>query len=229
MPNSASDRDVSALHTKVPERSGQQLTGKRQADCEALAIRVANVFCSAFATLAEHKEEIELLWREFGRLRAGETILNCRTKKEYCEKVLHRSIRAAQYLLSGGNPASKRNKRETVSHPALTITHKQRERLLSAATIVGTELIPAFEKGGDISRPIAELKKIAFNSAELNSIVESQQSTPANKAVSEEVRTVALQLAHEVLRRNFGPMTQALAYQLVELFDPRNSGQGRTW
>ena len=74
---------------------------------EALASRVE----SAFAKLAAHKEDIEKLWVEFSLLKDGETIRGCKTKTEFCEKVLGRSIRAVQYMLDGGN----HRRHETVS------------------------------------------------------------------------------------------------------------------
>ena len=77
---------------------------------EALAQKVA----SAFAKLAQHKEDIEQLWREFAALKDGEAIMGCTTKTEFCERVLGRSIRAIQYLINGGNH-NRGNRRETVS------------------------------------------------------------------------------------------------------------------
>ncbi len=188
----------------------------RHAEREALAQRVADAFHAAFAKLAEHKEDIEQLWREFEHLKPGETIMQCRTKTEYCQKVLHRSIRAAQYMLTGGNPVAKR-KRETVSRATPAITPKQRDRLLSAAAIVGTELIPAFDHDRDLSAPIAQLRKIAFDSAELYSIVESQNALETENG---KVRTLALQLARKVLLIKSSPEIQELASQLIQLLDP---------
>lgn len=91
-----------------------------QSERDALAQKVASVFQAAFAKLEEYRADIERLWKEFENLKHGETIMGCRTKTEFCTKVLGRSIRAVQYLLSGGNPVSKRTKRETVSRPALS-------------------------------------------------------------------------------------------------------------
>ena len=54
----------------------------------------------------------------------------------------------------------------------LSFTREQRERLLATASIVGSELIAAYENGHDIAGPIAELKKIAFDPEELASIVD---------------------------------------------------------
>jgi predicted nucleic acid-binding Zn-ribbon protein len=74
---------------------------------EALAHRVA----SAFAKLADHREDIEQLWREFEKLEEDGVIMGCATKTEFCEKVLGRSIRTVQYMMLGGN----HNRGETVS------------------------------------------------------------------------------------------------------------------
>jgi hypothetical protein len=92
-------------------------------DREQLARRVADVFQSAFTKLAEHKDDIEELRNEFAQLDKGETIMECRNWTEFCQNVLKRSIRAVQYMLTGGNPVSKRKARETVSRPILGI-HK---------------------------------------------------------------------------------------------------------
>lgn len=64
---------------------------------EALAHKVA----SAFAKLADYKDDIEQLWIEFEKLEEGGVIMGCTTKTEFCEKVLGRSIRTVQYMLNG--------------------------------------------------------------------------------------------------------------------------------
>lgn len=64
---------------------------------EALAHKVA----AAFAKLADHREEVLQLWREFEKLKDGETIMECRNKTEFAKQVLGRSMRTVQYLLSG--------------------------------------------------------------------------------------------------------------------------------
>ncbi len=74
---------------------------------EALAEKVV----AAFAKLAAHKTDIKNLWKEFEKLQPQETIRGCKTKTEFCEKHLGRSIRAVQYMLDGGN----HSRGETVS------------------------------------------------------------------------------------------------------------------
>jgi hypothetical protein len=90
-------------------------------DREALAARVTAVFQGVFARLTDHKADIDNLWTEFSLLRGEETISGCRTKTDFCQKVLGRSIRSVQYLLTGGNPVAKRKpspkRHETVSLP----------------------------------------------------------------------------------------------------------------
>jgi hypothetical protein len=80
---------------------------------EALAQKVA----AAFSRLADHKEDVEKLWREFENLEPNSSIMGCKNKTEFCEKILGRSIRTVQYLLVGGN----HNRRDTVS-PVLPAT-----------------------------------------------------------------------------------------------------------
>jgi hypothetical protein len=70
---------------------------------EELAVRVA----TAFAKLADYKEDIIALRGEFALLLDGETIHGCTTWTEFCETVLNRSIRAVQYLVSGRESQAK--------------------------------------------------------------------------------------------------------------------------
>ena len=61
---------------------------------------------SISAKLKTLEADIRLLWIDFDNLKAGETILGCATKKEFCEKRLQRTPRAVRYMLDGGNPAN---------------------------------------------------------------------------------------------------------------------------
>jgi hypothetical protein len=66
---------------------------------------------SISAKLKTLEDDIRLLWADFENLKAGETILGCATKKEFCEKKLHRHPRTIQYLLAGqSNPADRPHK-----------------------------------------------------------------------------------------------------------------------
>jgi hypothetical protein len=57
------------------------------------------------------EDDIRRLWVEFDNLKVGETILGCATKKEFCERKLHRTPRTIQYLLAGqSNPADRPHK-----------------------------------------------------------------------------------------------------------------------
>lgn len=92
---------------------------------------IATSITGLFTTLEDLKPYIEELWVRFDDInivefyeeratrdkklsreewenRPQKSICGCRTKKEYCEKILHRTPRAVQYMLSGGNPVSKR-------------------------------------------------------------------------------------------------------------------------
>lgn len=144
---------------------------------EELAQRVASAFESAFAKLEERKTDIERLWKEFETLKGGETIMGCRNKTEFCTKVLHRTPRAVQYLVYGREQCSHVRIRKDSARPtSLDLSRKQRERLLNTAAIIGTELLPAYERHGDLSAPMRELKKIAFDSAELNAVLEGSNT-----------------------------------------------------
>jgi hypothetical protein len=74
---------------------------------------------SISAKLKTLEAEIRLLWIDFDNLKAGETILGCATKKEFCERKLHRHPRTVQYLLAGqSNPADRpyKERSELSSH-----------------------------------------------------------------------------------------------------------------
>jgi hypothetical protein len=87
-----------------------------QKNRELLAQRVVDRFVALDAKLTDFEADIRALWKEFDSLKTGEKILGCRTRKHFCAKHLHRTPRAVRYMLSGGNPVSKRQKAgETVS------------------------------------------------------------------------------------------------------------------
>jgi hypothetical protein len=86
-------------------------------DREALAQRVVSAVGSIATKLTELEADLRLLWVEFENLSDGETILGCSTKKEFCETKLHRTPRAVQYLLKGGNAANMAQRRENISLP----------------------------------------------------------------------------------------------------------------
>src|ERR1700693_1709671 len=55
---------------------------------------------SLSAKLKSLEDDIRALWIDFDNLKAGETILGCRTKKEFCEQKLHRTPQAIRYMLN---------------------------------------------------------------------------------------------------------------------------------
>jgi hypothetical protein len=72
---------------------------------EVLAQRIIRAVDSLATKLADLEADIRALWTEFENLPKGETILGCSTKKEFCEKQLHRTPRALRYMLKGdSNP-----------------------------------------------------------------------------------------------------------------------------
>lgn len=77
-------------------------------DSESLGILVRDGIIGVATKLVELKPYVEELWR---RLESSEVILNCSTKKEFCQQVLQRTSRAVRYMLEGGN----HNRGETVS------------------------------------------------------------------------------------------------------------------
>lgn len=80
---------------------------------DALSSHVENGVLGVGKALADLRPYIEELWTRFDVLEPGQTIRGCRTRKQYCAKVLQRTPRAVRYMLDGGNPISKRG--ETVS------------------------------------------------------------------------------------------------------------------
>jgi hypothetical protein len=75
---------------------------------------------SVSAKLKTLEADIRALWLDFDNLKTGETILGCATKKEFCEKKLHRHPRTVQYLLAGqSNPIDRPHKEPSeLSSPA---------------------------------------------------------------------------------------------------------------
>jgi hypothetical protein len=55
---------------------------------------------SISAKLKTLETDIRILWQDFDNLKVGETILGCHTKKEFCEKKLHRTPQAIRYMLN---------------------------------------------------------------------------------------------------------------------------------
>lgn len=124
------------------------------------------------------------------RFDAGEKVNGCNGIEEYIEsfglkpatvrkwrqRAAERDLSKQVRLLTGEAPTPKPK--------PLLYSRKQKERLLAAASIVGGELIPAYENGHDISGPLAELKKIAFDSEELNSIVNAPEKRENPLALS---------------------------------------------
>jgi hypothetical protein len=80
---------------------------------------------SIAAKLKTLEADIRILWEDFDNLKAGETILGCATKKEFCEKKLHRTPRAIQYLLAGqSNPEDRPHKPSELSSLPVEPAHK---------------------------------------------------------------------------------------------------------
>jgi hypothetical protein len=54
------------------------------------------------------RQLVRQLRADFRALKAGETIMECRTWEQFCKEVLRRTTRAVLYIMAGGNPRSKR-------------------------------------------------------------------------------------------------------------------------
>jgi hypothetical protein len=72
---------------------------------ELAAYVVKNGWGDVLRKLVQLKPYIEVLWRRFDELKTGQMIAGCRTKDEFSQKCLNRSIRAVQYMLYGRAPA----------------------------------------------------------------------------------------------------------------------------
>jgi len=110
----------------LQEDAGQQAAGLDQGGSEANIVRMTDEerhahaegmaseelakyiakrgWGDVLAKLVQLKSYIQVLWGRFEDLNDGETIAGCRTKEEFCEKCLNRSIRAVQYMLYGRTP-----------------------------------------------------------------------------------------------------------------------------
>jgi len=81
---------------------------------------------SVTAKLKSLEDDIRRLWLEFDKLKAGETILGCATKKEFCERKLNRTPQAVRYMLNPDLRESKQCLRPE-SAPAKSATANKSE------------------------------------------------------------------------------------------------------
>jgi hypothetical protein len=70
-------------------------------DSEALGQYIADQTAGVLRRLEDLRPFYEELWKRFDKLPRGQKILGCAFRKEYCEKILHRSIRSVEYALYG--------------------------------------------------------------------------------------------------------------------------------
>ncbi len=70
-------------------------------DSEALGQYIANQTAGVLRHLEDLRPFYEELWKRFDKLLKGQKILDCSTRTEYCEKILHRTIRSVQHALYG--------------------------------------------------------------------------------------------------------------------------------
>jgi hypothetical protein len=147
----------------------------RKLDNELLAAHVQAGMVKAFAEL---KPFIEELWKRFDALNDYETIAGCKTRKEYCAKVLDRTPRAVQYMMAGGNPVIKRKPAasETVSLPRKEKPIKEYASLIEAVPDIrtGRDIVPPSQYG--VAEIEESVTKFTVNLAE-------KLSTPDKKIV----------------------------------------------
>jgi hypothetical protein len=70
-------------------------------DSEALGQYIADQTAGVLRRLEDLRPFYEELWKRFEKLSKGQRILGCRTKTEFAEKILGRSMRSIQYALYG--------------------------------------------------------------------------------------------------------------------------------
>jgi hypothetical protein len=70
---------------------------------EELGTYVAEQTIGVLRRLYELRPYYEELWRRFDALPSGATINGCKTRTEFCERILKRSVRSVQYALHGRN------------------------------------------------------------------------------------------------------------------------------
>jgi len=70
-------------------------------DSDKLGQFIAEQTAGVFRRLEELRPYYEELWKRFDDLPKGKKILDCSTRTEYCDKILHKSIRSVQYALYG--------------------------------------------------------------------------------------------------------------------------------
>lgn len=78
----------------------------RDMDSEALGQYVAEQTLGILRRTEELRPLYIELWERFDKLNKGETICGCRNRTEYCEKILHRTIRSVEHVLRGSRKPS---------------------------------------------------------------------------------------------------------------------------
>lgn len=76
---------------------------------EELAAFVSGYFVKLGPQIAPQVRQLGLYFKQ---LKPGLTISGCKTWDEFCRKVLHRTRRAINYFLAGGNPNNKKRQRD---------------------------------------------------------------------------------------------------------------------
>lgn len=90
------------VRTKTPAEC--RVHAQRMTSDELSDYLVNSGLGEALAKLVQLKPYIREMWVRFEHLKRGESIVGCRTKEEYCTKILNRTPRAVQYLLYGRTP-----------------------------------------------------------------------------------------------------------------------------
>jgi hypothetical protein len=87
--------------TSAVEHTKENIVLPTKMSNEELSEYVANESVGILKRLDVLKPYFEELWSRFDKLEKDETIQGCRTRTEFCEKILHRSRRSVQYILHG--------------------------------------------------------------------------------------------------------------------------------
>jgi hypothetical protein len=158
---------------------------------EQLAKNILSRLESVSAKLKSLEEDIRRLWVEFDNLKPGETILGCATKKEFCEKKLHRTPQAVRYMLNPDLRASKQCL--PLEHVRQLKHHAQALRTLDVQEI-------DFKDAPEIDEACAAVGAIAKDvRRQLRPPV--SRPTPSNGTLTTDIKTQTQQDAEALLNK----------------------------
>jgi hypothetical protein len=154
---------------------------------ENLARHIISRMDSVAAKLKSLEDEIRRLWLEFDKLKAGETILGCATKKEFCERKLNRTPQAIRYMLNPELRESKQCLPASPEEPSFVPADQPKRPTTEIAAK------PHAEKRKNRNEPVDDFEEVrAVAIKMLNLGLREMKKTEANYSLLDSAKTWAL-------------------------------------